>query len=397
MILLNMRRTFLPIIIVAFGVFLFSSFGAFAMEADPESAFYSVVDVRNSTSNLRVPTVLELSFSKIDFSRANGREIFLVKDETTSEYIPSYYKIILPPEIPVSVTSDQVPSVGFTADLARRDSQGYAEFGLPASGNGKVAFTLTFAEPVTASAVSLLLAPHVAPPISTSVSVIKNGADYPLLRDCRMCQYFRFMETTSAVWKVSFDYAQPLRIEKIIVEQASQQSATRALRFLAQPGHKYKVFFNADRIVSVFTKEGGDLSNDKDVIIAPAEKKRSNELYKAADVDADHISDVNDNCIFVANTDQKDIDGNGSGDACDDFDRDGIINSRDNCPNNPNYGQIDADGDGVGDVCDQEESRFTEAHKWVPWAGMGAALLVLVILGYYTVRSGGFPKDDIVS
>jgi hypothetical protein len=82
----------------------------------------------------------------------------------------------------------------------------------------------------------------------------------------------------------------------------------------------------------------------------------------------------------MANKDQTDIDRNGRGDACDDFDRDGFTQNADNCPNHTNAMQEDTDGDGMGDACDTEESRFTEKYTWVPWAGMGVALLVLCAL-----------------
>ncbi len=85
-------------------------------------------------------------------------------------------------------------------------------------------------------------------------------------------------------------------------------------------------------------------------------------------------------CVQTANVDQKDIDGNGRGDVCDDYDRDGLITIKDNCPSDPNRNQIDTDGDGLGDVCDKEESRLTEKNPWLPWAGMGFAAVVLVLL-----------------
>ena len=69
------------------------------------------------------------------------------------------------------------------------------------------------------------------------------------------------------------------------------------------------------------------------------------------DSDADGIKDISDNCPFVANADQADLDGDGYGNACDD-DRDG-----DGMPDayeapiiglstNINDGDLDADGDG---------------------------------------------------
>ena len=48
------------------------------------------------------------------------------------------------------------------------------------------------------------------------------------------------------------------------------------------------------------------------------------------DTDGDGILDVVDNCIRVANPDQRDTDGDGFGNVCDgDLDNNGIVNSLD--------------------------------------------------------------------
>lgn len=75
------------------------------------------------------------------------------------------------------------------------------------------------------------------------------------------------------------------------------------------------------------------------------------------DTDGDGIKDPNDNCPFIFNPDQADIDGDGIGNACDnldnrDVDRDGIIDPNDNCPSIFNPDQSDIDNDGIGDICD---------------------------------------------
>ena len=79
--------------------------------------------------------------------------------------------------------------------------------------------------------------------------------------------------------------------------------------------------------------------------------------------------DDDDNCDLVVNPDQRDLDGDDSGDACDrDDDGDRFDDGFDNCPTVYNLeptdtdgdglinDQLDADGDGIGTACDPEES-----------------------------------------
>lgn len=91
------------------------------------------------------------------------------------------------------------------------------------------------------------------------------------------------------------------------------------------------------------------------------------------DKDFDLVNDAVDNCPGTKNPDQKDTDKDGIGDACDhaadtpadtgsdadtpvdvtaDADSDGVLNGVDNCPNTANADQKDTDGDKTGDACD---------------------------------------------
>jgi hypothetical protein len=87
----------------------------------------------------------------------------------------------------------------------------------------------------------------------------------------------------------------------------------------------------------------------------------------AVDSDGDFIANEFDNCPFTHNPEQEDLDGDNTGDACDDTDNrdpdnDGHPNSSDNCPSVPNN-QEDMDGDGVGNACDPDSD--VDADGWV--------------------------------
>jgi hypothetical protein len=80
-----------------------------------------------------------------------------------------------------------------------------------------------------------------------------------------------------------------------------------------------------------------------------------------ADRDADGIPDMEDNCPNDYNPGQRDDDGDGVGNKCDDgsttptdTDNDGVPDSSDNCPNVYNPQQADGDSDGVGNACETQ-------------------------------------------
>ena len=83
---------------------------------------------------------------------------------------------------------------------------------------------------------------------------------------------------------------------------------------------------------------------------------------KDPDIDNDTVLNAADNCPFVANANQADVDGNGIGDACQDTDADGVLDINDNCPLTANANQSNIDGDAFGDVCDADMDNDTVAN-----------------------------------
>ena len=111
--------------------------------------------------------------------------------------------------------------------------------------------------------------------------------------------------------------------------------------------------------------------------------------YRTGDMDDDKVPDEQDNCPDTANPDQKDINNNNKGDACEDFDHDTVINALDNCPEKPNIDQHNSDSDAYGDVCDPEESRITERYGWLPWLGILIGFASVALVFKIKTKHGG--------
>ncbi|OGD67676.1 hypothetical protein A2442_03840 [Candidatus Campbellbacteria bacterium RIFOXYC2_FULL_35_25] len=351
-------------------------------------SFRQYKDINNLS--IVVPTVVEVPFDNEYFDRFE----FGVVEDDGPLFKPSFFNrdII---EIPLTVN---INGGALVTEMNDNNTRTYSEFSLPENAQGSAQINIAGDKLITSSSLTVLLDNNVALPRFIEIRAEVNGENKIVVARSEMkSSSIQFPKTTSDKWTFIFTYSQPLRITELRLNQENKTKETQSLRFLAQPGSTYRIYFNPDqRPGDGGAGESGDLRSDKDVLrIAPV-VSLNNPLYKKADIDEDGIPDVSDNCVLVANVEQEDVDGNGRGDVCDDFDKDGLINSKDNCPNQPNRYQEDEDGDGIGNVCDGEESRITEKYPWLPWLGVGIAAVILVVLFVITAKSMTVKKEDDV-
>lgn len=353
------------------------------------SAYRSYKDVNEI--KIEVPTVVDVLLNNEFIERLD----FAVLDLETNSFQPYLFRReMLRNEFPLSVETSS--SVNLAEMMIDNNLQTYADFPLPDNGEGIAQIVLTSTNPVTSSALTTILDNNVALPSFVEIRAIVAGQNRIVVAKQKMDQQtIHFPKTTSSQWTVTFYFGQPLRISEIKLNQDNAiKSGARAIRFLAQKDHSYRIYLDPDRSVLIIDAgEMGNLSSAQDVLKVFSSQSKSNPSYVIADVDGDGIPDVRDNCVSLSNPDQEDVNNNGRGDVCDDFDQDGIINSKDNCPDQPNFDQKDVDSDGIGDICDDKESRITERYAWVPWIGIGFAGLILLVLFFLTASSLFVKKD----
>jgi hypothetical protein len=94
-----------------------------------------------------------------------------------------------------------------------------------------------------------------------------------------------------------------------------------------------------------------------------------------SDQDGDMIADHQDNCVNDANSNQADLDSDGTGDACDtDIDGDGTLNTNDAFPNDPAE-TTDTDNDGIGNNADTDDDN--DGLSDIDEAGLGTNPLLV--------------------
>jgi len=330
--------------------------------------------VKLAPINIVVPTITEVDF---DFNDIDST-YFAVFNETTKSFVPNRLMYTETFRTPIKSAIDTRTS----ANLSSLFDNNYAtmsDFYLNGD-SGTAEIIVTFDKPVTSSSLKLSLASNVALPSYVTIKIDKNGGELVVLNKIvPTSQIINFPINTASTWIIELNYAQPLRISEIALDDYSTDITKRSVRFLALPNNSYTVYANPEYSISNYV-DGLEAPNynTKDIKKVGLVQLVSNPSFVLSDTDMDKIPDINDNCVNENNPDQEDKNNNGRGDACDDFDSDGRTNIRDNCPNTPNSDQRDTDGDGIGDACDNAESRPTEKYPVIVWFGIGFAALVFI-------------------
>lgn len=195
----------------------------------------------------------------------------------------------------------------------------------------------------------------------------------------------RFPRMIAQSIEVEFDYNQPIRFTEVGV--GSNDEVSNVVRFVYQPETKYSLYLDSPLGGENIPHPAVNLFSSDKVTELTLGNIYKNSTYKEKDTDGDGIPDSGDNCPRQINIDQKDGNGNGIGDVCDDYDYDGVSTYIDNCPTIANPDQKDTDQDGIGDTCDKEESRITEKYAWMPWVVFMLVFLAVGGMGYEVMKN----------
>jgi len=300
--------------------------------------------------------------------------------------------VVVEKEETVSISTKVTDSSAVRGDeenFTDKDFSTSAEFNLDED-NGEAYVTLKYSEPITSSALNLALEEHVALPYKISIDAKVDDKWITALALTNMYDtMITFPQRTAKEWKIYLTHGQPLKIREItfVNDNAKTTNENTAVVWLARPGETYRLYVDAAAYPQIKTGESGDLLENPDSIVELSlDEIQKNPFFKEPDDDEDAIPNILDNCVNISNQDQKDLDENGRGDACEDHDKDGVIDSKDNCPDHQNSYQQDEDSDGLGDACDSEESRATENKPWIPWAAMGFAAIVVFAVIIHAAR-----------
>lgn len=358
---------------------------AFAiMPVSPKNYFKKYIDIVNMQNS--IPKVVEIDIDKNSQKELYSSNQIEVYDNTEEIFVPHAF-----------VFANDYKNRGMVLNAKNLSDNNYqtSERYEVSDGSKNIQkFEISYDKDIETESLDVSLDRNVSWPTSININYknINNGQMVTVLNRTQFSSHVTFPKIKAKNFIINIEYSQPLVVTEIdFKDELQYKNSTKALRFLSQPNHVYSLYFDTEYYGEIKTGEMPNLLNvdTKEILkykIVSAESIKNNQSFFYRDGDSDGIPDYKDNCVSFKNSDQKDENQNGRGDACDDYDHDGVINSLDNCVNMPNSDQSDIDHDGIGDACDTEESRFAEKYKWIIWIGMGLSAAAIIGMGYIVFR-----------
>ena len=356
----------------------FLSFGLLTCVYGADISRYKQVQTMESAS-VTQPAIAEVV-------GLNVSTVYIVTNDK-GESVPQQFmtsttvRVIQPESVQACTTSCvKAPQI---ADVDERTT---FDFPLYESGVQKGSIKIVYAKPISTDRIDFLTTgDSYLPNVFTLVIDGKRVLNTMSGRSAR----FPMMQAKSI--EIQFEYSLPIRFTEVGVGIVTEETVRSTIRFVYQPGTTYMLYSSSTNgredsptpAINLFAQQKevtvslGDIKTNPSYTVPTAPVK---------DSDGDTILDTADNCPTQPNKDQKDGNGNGVGDVCDDYDYDGVPTYMDNCPFVENIDQKDTDRDGLGDACDQEESRFTERHVWIPWLTFSLVFLAVCGMGYEVMR-----------
>ncbi len=371
-----------PTTVVWGQVFIKPLDGADKVKVEAKRAFQSLAEVSTDDYNMVLPTVAEIP---IDIGLKNVKEI-LVLSSKEQKPVPAELLVreeFVRPRIEISVRTNGQEVLGRSLLSDARKNVLFSTLVSRKGWKGETTVSLFFAEPFEVSQIILHPMKNSFLPDAVSVRAVSGNRNDLILPEISLTSpMVKFPPVKVEELHLKFRHSKPLILRKLeIVPENPVKEKKFFVRFLARPETDYQVFFNADREVSLPETEKPSLWGDINVLYHPNNVKiKPNPAYVPADKDSDGVPDREDNCVSVSNPEQTDVNGNGKGDACEDFDYDGVVNALDNCPNIPNRAQKDIDLDGRGDVCDDTDSRWAQTQRYLPAVALLVTSSVIVLL-----------------
>jgi hypothetical protein len=363
-----MKKIFLSILVLSLPILTFAEDSA-------------VLDLSRfeSKTEIKVSGIITPKVVRYQTSEGSGQKTILLNEKgesITHRWITKYEKI---KNQKISVKEVSSKLEGNKNNLVDGDLD--TSFTFHPTQEGDKTIELTFPEKIEVSEIDVVLDNGIIPYRKISIFAdFGDGKFLPILNEIDFRWHLKFPTIKVKGLQIKMKTPHFLRISEIRIIGQEESQQKNELIFFAEEGKSYFLYSDAHfGAKDFYPKKSQPLSFDELTPVFDFESSGKNPDFNP-DFDGDGINDVLDLCPKVVDPDNKDVDGNGRGDVCEDPDLDNIYSNKDNCPFVYNPNQKDSDQDKIGDECDDVEGRLTENMDFLLWVVFGLGALILVWL-----------------